>query len=98
MSNYIVLRGTAEITVGPGQKEDEIRDAAEWAEQKLGFELDGTQARALRSESKRVILNCTRQWGKSTVTAAKAVYEALTQPESLILVVSGWERQRGELV
>ena len=60
MGKYIARLDTVGTPAGPGQKEDEISDAAEWAEQRLGFELDGTQARALRSESKRVILNCAR--------------------------------------
>jgi hypothetical protein len=46
----------------------------------------------------RVILNCTRQWGKSTVTAAKAVHEAWTKPGSLTLVASPSARQSGEFV
>jgi hypothetical protein len=73
-------------------------DAAEWCRQKLGFEADDTQQRILRSQSPRVILNCTRQWGKSTVTAAKAVHEAWTKPGSLTLVVSPSARQSAEFV
>ena len=46
------------------------------------------QERVLTTESRRVVLNCTRQWGKSTVTAAKAVHQACTVAESLTLVVS----------
>jgi hypothetical protein len=44
-----------------------------------------------------VILNCT-QWGKSTITAAKAVHHALTRAESLTLAVSPSGRQSGEFV
>ncbi len=65
---------------------------------KLGFAPDPIQARPLESESKRVILNCTRQWAKSTVSAAKAVHLAATQKDSLILVVSPCERQSGEFL
>jgi hypothetical protein len=32
----------------------------------------------LGSAGKRGLLNCTRQWGKSTIAAAKAVYQACT--------------------
>ena len=70
----------------------------EWVREKLGLELDATQARVLASERKRVLLNCTRQWGKSTITAAKAVYHAQTAEESLTLVVSPSARQSGEFV
>src|SRR5438067_3053350 len=76
----------------------EEMDAADFARRKLGFEPDRTQGRVLRSRSKRVILNCTRQWGKSTLTAAKAVHQAWTAPGSLTLVASGCERQSGEFV
>ena len=40
----------------------------------------------------------TRQWGKSTATAAKAVYSAYCQPDSLILALSPSARQGGEFV
>ena len=46
----------------------------------------------------QVILNCTRQWGKSTLTAAQAVFTARHEPEILILVMSPTARQSSELV
>ena len=52
----------------------------------------------LLSDSRRGILNCTRQWGKSTVAAAKAVHRAFTRPNSLILVASPTERQSAEFL
>ena len=78
--------------------EAECVAASEWVERKLEFRPDAAQARLLDSVSKRVLLNCTRQWGKSTVTAAKAVYPACTRAESLTLVVSPSGRQSGEFV
>ena len=71
---------------------------AEWARRELGFDADAVQTRVLNSSSKRVILNCSRQWGKSTLTAAKAVYQASTNAGSLTLVVSTGARQSGEFV
>ena len=47
---------------------------------------------------RRGIVNCTRQWGKSTVAAAKAVHRAYCHPDSLILVLSPSARQSGEFV
>src|SRR5205085_10684388 len=41
----------------------------------------------------RLIVNCSRQWGKSTVTAAKALHMALTRLDSLILCASPTARQ-----
>jgi hypothetical protein len=69
-----------------------------WAQRDLGFVPDPTQARVLQCQSRRVLLNCTRQWGKSTVTAAKAVHQALHYEGSLTLVVSPSARQRGEFL
>src|SRR4051812_36878749 len=73
-------------------------DAVEWAKAHLGFEADAMQARVLRSPRRQLILNCTRQWGKSTVTAAKAVHQAATVAGSLTIVVSPSARQSGELL
>ena len=73
-------------------------DTADWVREKLGFWPDAAQERVLASERQRGILNCTRQWGKSTVTAAKAVHQAHTVDESLTLVVSPSARQSGEFV
>jgi hypothetical protein len=73
-------------------------DVPGWALAKFGFTADPAQARVLRSAARRVILNCTRQWGKSTVTAAKAVHAAVTRAESLTVVVSPSARQSGEFV
>jgi len=64
----------------------------------IGNKLDAVQARVLESCARRGILNCTRQWGKSTVTAAKAVQQAWSAPRSLTLVISPTARQSGEFV
>jgi hypothetical protein len=73
-------------------------DAVEFARTRLGFTPDAPQELVLRSESKRGILNCTRQWGKSTVAAAKAVHRAYTRTGSLVLVASPSERQSAEFL
>jgi hypothetical protein len=71
-------------------------DAVEFARTGLGLEADELQCEVLRSPAKRGILNCTRQWGKSTVAAAKALHRVFTVPESLVLVASPSERQSAE--
>jgi hypothetical protein len=43
-------------------------------------------------------LNCSRQWGKSTVVAAKALHRAWTRPESLVVVAGPSARQSGEFL
>jgi hypothetical protein len=72
--------------------------AVAWVREKLGFDPDEVQARVLSTSNKRGLLNCTRQWGKSTITAAKAVHQACMEAGSLTLVVSVGGRQSGEFV
>src|SRR5262249_17982523 len=72
-----------------------VPDVVEFA-RRLGMEADERQCEVLQSEAKRGILNCTRQWGKSTVAAAKALHRGFTRPRSLILVASPCERQSAE--
>lgn len=62
-----------------------------------GIEPDPWQADLLRSSEPEVILNCSRQSGKSTTTGTLAVHTALYQPGSLILLLSPGMRQSGEL-
>jgi phage FluMu gp28-like protein len=78
--------------------EKEAGGTVEWVRRHLGFEPDALQARVLESEAKRGLLNCTRQWGKSTITAAKAVHRAWGKAGSLVLVVSPSGRQSGEFL
>jgi hypothetical protein len=73
-------------------------DPVEFARSALGFEADARQAEVLRSGAKRLLLNCTRQWGKSTVTAIAALHRASFQPGSLVLVTGPSERQAAEFV
>jgi hypothetical protein len=64
---------------------------------RAGIEPDDWQARMLRSTAPRILLNCSRQSGKSTTTATLALHTALYQPGSLILLLSPGLRQSGEL-
>jgi terminase large subunit-like protein len=75
----------------------EIPDIVEFVRGKLGFHPDREQERVLRG-GRRGILLCTRQWGKSTVVAAKAVHLAFTSAGSLILVMAPCGRQSGEFM
>jgi hypothetical protein len=72
--------------------------AAAFATQCLRFTPDPTQARLLSANPPRCILNCSRQWGKSTVSAVKALHHALTNPESITVIISPSARQSAELV
>ena len=71
-------------------------DPAHLAKQ-AGLEPDAWQMQALRSGSPRMLLNCSRQSGKSTVSAALAVHTALYQAGSLVLLLSPSLRQSQEL-
>jgi Terminase large subunit, T4likevirus-type, N-terminal len=73
-------------------------DPVAFARDRLAFHPDPVQSAVLASRSQHVILNCTRQWGKSTLTAAHAVFTAWHEPESLILILSPTARQSAELV
>jgi len=76
----------------------ESLDPVAFAENLLDFIPDRKQAELLRADSKRCIVNCTRQWGKSTVTAVKAVHRAFFYPEALILAISPSARQSAEFL
>src|SRR5215211_7437995 len=71
-------------------------DRAEFAK-RLGLEPDPWQEDLLRSASDRVLLNCCRQSGKSTMTAVIALHRALYHPDSLILCLAPALRQSQEL-
>ena len=64
----------------------------------MGFWPDGRQEELLRSGTSRGIVNCTRQWGKSTVAAVMAVHRAYFQAKSLVVVACPTEKQSAELV
>ncbi len=63
----------------------------------LGIEPDPWQSDLLRSSSDRVLLNCSRQSGKSTTSALLALHRALYHPGSLILCLAPALRQSQEL-
>jgi terminase large subunit-like protein len=63
----------------------------------VGFEPDEWQVALLRSTARRILMNCSRQSGKSSTAALVALHTALYQPNSLTLMVSPTERQSGEL-
>jgi hypothetical protein len=82
-----------------GRKQAELStDAVVWAREALGFIADEKQQQVLAATATRGILNCTRQWGKSTTCAIKAVHYAHFHPESLVLVASPSLRQSGEFL
>ena len=65
------------------------RDAWGWPD------LEVWQMKVLASNSKRLMLNCSRQIGKSSILAVKAFWKALTEQDALILIVAE-QRQSNE--
>lgn len=63
----------------------------------LKVEPDPWQAEVMMSPTKRILLNCSRQSGKSTSSSIIALHQALYYPGSLILLVSPSLRQSSEL-
>ncbi len=62
----------------------------------VGIDPDPWQENLLRSSSDRVLLNCCRQSGKSTMAALAALHRALTVPGSIGLILAPAERQAKE--
>jgi hypothetical protein len=79
-----------------GRQAPAFLDPVELAEA-VGIRPDLWQTQVLRSTSSRLILNCARQSGKSTVVALLVLHTALFQPGSLVLLLSPGERQSGEI-
>jgi hypothetical protein len=65
--------------------------------QRAGIEPDAWQSDLLRSDARQMILLCSRQSGKSTVSSILAIHEAIYCPNSLILLLSPSLRQSQEL-
>lgn len=63
----------------------------------LGFTPDPWQVRVLRWNAKRLLMNCSRQSGKSTTASILALHKAVYYPKSLVLIVSPSLRQSSEL-
>ena len=73
-------------------------DPVIFAQELLEFNPDPWQAAFLRSDAPRIILNCSRQSGKSTTTAILALWEAIYKPKSVIVLDSPSLRQSQELM
>jgi hypothetical protein len=63
----------------------------------LGLEPDSWQLEVLRGRYARLLLNCCRQAGKSTVVAIHALLQALYTDKLLVLLLSRSHRQSTEL-
>ncbi len=79
---------------------DDLRNALDPAQllRRWGLEPESWQENVLRIRPSRALLCCCRQAGKSSTAAAAAVYEALYQPGSLVLMLAPSQRQSSELL
>src|SRR5260221_1588554 len=77
---------------------DESRPPAVNLLRKLGMEPDPWQVEVLDGDQPRLLLNCSRQAGKSTVVAMLGLAQAIFVPGTKVLLVSRSHRQSKELV
>lgn len=78
-------------------RETERTNAVAFA-RRAGISPDAWQADVLQTNAGQVILNCSRQSGKSTTTAILASHKAIYEPGSLTLLIAPTERQSSELL
>lgn len=67
-----------------------------FARETLDFEPDSAQAGVLTALSRRIALNCNRQFGKSTLAAIILAHRAVFQAGSLSIILAPGERQAAE--
>lgn len=65
---------------------------------RAGITPDPWQRDLLRSAARQIVVNNSRQSGKSTITAVKAAHTAIYQPNALVLILAPSERQAKELL
>ena len=63
-----------------------------------GKEPDPWQAEMLRSTSKRILISASRQSGKTEATSARALWQLLYDPGSLVLLISASQKQASEVL
>src|SRR5574344_3011828 len=96
-----MIRKPKPQSLPPLNKDDDLLYALEpvtWAREVLGFHPDPWQRDVLRSRASKIILNCSRQSGKSTTTAALGLHECIYRQPTIGLCVAPGIRQSGELM
>lgn len=82
----------------PMSTPDPALPVAAWAAQKLNFHADPIQAQILNTHTNRLLLCCTRQWGKSSLAAIKALHFAASHPGAFVLFAAPSFKQSAELL
>src|SRR5258705_13799672 len=83
--------------VDPSNTPRPTRPPAVQVMRRLGLEPDPWQVEVLEAGHPRLLLNCCRQAGKSTVVALLGLVEAVFVPATKVLLVSRSLRQSAEL-
>ena len=83
---------------GKQQENPQSSSPVSWAIQHLNFIADPQHAQVLDSSHRRIIVNCCRQWGKSTTAAVRALHHALHNPNSETILIAPGLRQSTELL
>jgi hypothetical protein len=65
---------------------------------RCGLDLDAKQQELLTTTSRRTLVCCTRQWGKSTTAAGLACHEVIYNPGAIVILVSPSQQQSIELL
>ena len=92
------LADIRESIVLPPKKGDPYKaDPALWVREVVGFKPDKWQSEVLNSRGSKVMLNVSRQAGKTAVASLVALHRARYYPNSLVLMVSHSLRQSGVL-
>jgi hypothetical protein len=87
------------LVLGDKQRQElQTSSPVSWASQALKFIADPQQAEVLNSTYRRVLVNCCRQWGKSTTAAVRALHHALHNPAAEIILIAPGLRQSAELL
>ncbi len=64
--------------------------------QACGIDPDPEQSDLLAADDQNIILNCTRQWGKSTISALKGLHKTCFVDDALTLILAPASRQSSE--
>ncbi len=92
-SNFLQVKPAGQQHIDP-----QDLSPVNWASQTLNFTADPQQAEVLDSAHRRILVNCCRQWGKSTTAAVRALHHALHNPNSETILIAPGLRQSAELL
>ena len=76
----------------------QVVNIAYFGQRMCGFRCDAQQIDLFMRSGNRTILNCSRQTGKSTAAALKAVHSAYIRPQSTVIVTAPTRQQTREFI